>query len=40
MSNQHMALLRRTMQFGRIGQIQLFGTLAGTVVAIVTAFSG
>jgi len=40
LSNQHMALLRRTMQFGRIGQIQLFGTLAGTVVAVVVALSG
>ena len=40
MSNQHMALLRRTMQFGKIGQIQLFGTLAGTAVAIVAAAYG
>jgi len=40
MSNQHMALLRRTMQFGRIGQIQFFGTLAGTAVAVVVAISG
>jgi len=40
MSNQHMALLRRRMQFGRIGQIQLFGTLAGTLVAIVVALYG
>src|SRR3954453_19007524 len=37
LTNQHMALLRRTMQFGRIGRIQLFGTLAGTLVAIVAA---
>ncbi|CCD95002.1 putative polysaccharide transport protein [Bradyrhizobium sp. ORS 375] len=40
LTNQHMALLRRTMQFGRIGQIQLFGTLAGTVVAIAAAVAG
>ena len=33
LSNQHMALLRRTMQFGKIGQIQFLGTLAGIVVA-------
>src|SRR6202048_3831149 len=26
-SNQHLALLRRTMQFGRIGKIQILGTL-------------
>jgi O-antigen/teichoic acid export membrane protein len=37
MSNQHMALLRRTMQFGRIAQIQFFGTLVGTAVAVVAA---
>jgi O-antigen/teichoic acid export membrane protein len=40
MSNQHMALLRRTMQFGRIGQIQFFATLAGTAVAVVVAICG
>ncbi|MGC2778136.1 MAG: lipopolysaccharide biosynthesis protein [Bradyrhizobium sp.] len=40
LTNQHMALLRRTMQFGRIGRIQLLGTLAGTVVAIVAAVAG
>jgi len=40
LTNQHMALLRRTMQFGRIGRIQLFGTLAGTLVAIVAAIAG
>jgi O-antigen/teichoic acid export membrane protein len=39
-SNQHMALLRRTMQFGKIGQIQLLGTLAGIAVAVVVAMSG
>jgi PST family polysaccharide transporter len=40
LTNQHMALLRRTMQFGRIGRIQLFGTLAGTIVAIAAAIAG
>ena len=40
MSNQHMALLRRTMQFGKMGQIQFLGTLAGTAVAVVVAICG
>ncbi|GLH79949.1 lipopolysaccharide biosynthesis protein [Bradyrhizobium sp. SSBR45G] len=40
LTNQHMALLRRTMQFGRIGQIQLFGTLVGTAAAIAAAIAG
>ena len=40
LSNQHMALLRRTMQFSRIGQIQFIGTLAGIVVAVVVAMAG
>jgi len=39
-SNQHMALLRRTMQFSRIGQIQFAAVLAGIVVAVVVAMSG
>jgi len=39
-SNQHLALLRRTMQFGTIGRIQLLGTLAGIAVAIVMALAG
>jgi len=39
-SNQHLALLRRTMQFGRIARIQMFGTLAGIAVAIVIATYG
>jgi PST family polysaccharide transporter len=39
-SNQHVALLRRTMQFGRIAGIQLIGTLAGIAIAIVTAIYG
>jgi len=40
MSNQHMALLRRTMQFGKMGQIQFLGTLAGTAAAVVVAICG
>jgi O-antigen/teichoic acid export membrane protein len=39
-SNQHLALLRRTMQFGRIAKIQFFGTLAGNAIAIVFALLG
>jgi O-antigen/teichoic acid export membrane protein len=39
-SNQHMALLRRAMRFGKIGQIQFLGTLAGIVVAVVLARRG
>src|SRR6266481_1462406 len=39
-SNQHLALLRRTMQFGRIAKIQLLGMLAGVAVAIVIAIYG
>jgi O-antigen/teichoic acid export membrane protein len=39
-SNQHLALLRRTMQFGRIARIQTLGTLAGIVIAIVIAICG
>jgi O-antigen/teichoic acid export membrane protein len=39
-SNQHLALLRRSMQFGAIARIQLLGTLAGSVIAILTAVSG
>jgi O-antigen/teichoic acid export membrane protein len=39
-SNQHLALLRRTMQFGRIGTIQVIGTLAGIATAVVLAFYG
>ena len=39
-SNQHLALLRRTLQFGRIAAIQLLATLAGIVVAIVLAICG
>jgi PST family polysaccharide transporter len=40
MSIQHLALLRRTMQFGKIGRIQILGTLAGMVVAIALALCG
>jgi O-antigen/teichoic acid export membrane protein len=40
MSNQHLALLRRTMQFGSIAKIQLLGTLAGIAVAVVVAICG
>lgn len=39
-SNQHQALLRRTMQFGKIAKIQLLGTLMGIVVAAVMAICG
>lgn len=39
-SIQHMALLRRAMQFGKIGRIQLLGTLIGMVVGIATAVCG
>jgi O-antigen/teichoic acid export membrane protein len=39
-SNQHMALLRRTMQFGRIARIQLLGSLVGIAVAIAAALAG
>lgn len=40
LSNQHLALMRRTMQFGLIARIQLMGTLAGVVAAIVLAMLG
>jgi PST family polysaccharide transporter len=40
LSNQHLALLRRTMEFGRIARIQMFGTLAGIAVAVVIATYG
>jgi PST family polysaccharide transporter len=39
-SNQHLALLRRTLQFGRVARIQLLGSLAGIVTAIVLAIRG
>ena len=39
-SNQHLALLRRTMQFGRIAGIQLLGSLGGIAVGIAVALAG
>jgi PST family polysaccharide transporter len=39
-SNQHLALLRRTMQFGKIAKIQIFSTLAGIAIAILLAVCG
>ena len=37
MSNQHLALLRRTMQFGAIATVQILSTSAGIAVAIIMA---
>jgi PST family polysaccharide transporter len=39
-SNQHMALLRRTMQFGTIAKIQILGNSVGFAIAIFMAFCG
>lgn len=39
-SNQHVALLRRAMQFGRIAKIQILSTLVGIAVAILLAIGG
>jgi PST family polysaccharide transporter len=39
-ANQHLALLRRKMQFGKIAIIQILGTLIGTAVAIFMAAYG
>lgn len=39
-SNQHLALLRRTMQFGRVASIQVMGTLVGNLTAIALAIAG
>src|SRR6478672_7900261 len=39
-SNQHIALLRRTMQFARIAKIQILSTLVGVGVAIFMAICG
>jgi len=39
-STQHLALLRRTMQFGRIAKIQIISTLAGVAIAISIAIFG
>jgi O-antigen/teichoic acid export membrane protein len=40
MSAQHLALLRRTMQFGVIAKIQILSAIAGLVSAILIAISG
>lgn len=40
LSNQHVALLRRTMQFGKIATIQTIATLAGVAIAVVLAIYG
>src|SRR5712671_1181844 len=39
-SNQHLALLRRTMQFGKIAKIQILSALIGVGVAIFMAICG
>jgi len=39
-ANQHVALLRRTMQFGKIAVIQVVGTLIGTAISILMAAWG
>src|SRR6266481_446522 len=39
-SNQHLALLRRTMQFGTIAKIQISSTLVGIAIAIFLAVCG
>jgi O-antigen/teichoic acid export membrane protein len=39
-SNQHLALLRRSMRFGTVARIQVSSTLAGVVVAIIMALCG
>jgi len=40
LSNLHLALLRRTMQFGTIAGLQVTGTLAGIVIALFMALCG
>jgi PST family polysaccharide transporter len=40
MSNQHLALLRRTMQFAKIAKIQILSTLVGIAIAIFMASCG
>src|SRR5262245_6749521 len=40
MSNQHLALLRRTMQFARIAKIVILSTLVGVAVGIFMASCG
>jgi PST family polysaccharide transporter len=39
-SYQHLALLRRTMQFAKIAKIQILSTLIGVAIAIVMAICG
>lgn len=39
-SNQHLALLRRTMRFGTVARIQVSSTFAGVAIAIVMALCG
>jgi PST family polysaccharide transporter len=39
-SSQHLALLRRTMQFGTIAQIQISSTLVGIVIGVFLAVCG
>jgi PST family polysaccharide transporter len=39
-SNQHLALLRRTMQFAKIAKVQTLSTLTGVAVAIFMAIGG
>jgi O-antigen/teichoic acid export membrane protein len=39
-TNLHVALLRRTMQFGAIARIQVLGTLVGVIVALTMAYCG
>jgi O-antigen/teichoic acid export membrane protein len=40
MTSQHLALLRRTMQFGRIATIQVMSTSVGIFIAIAMAIGG
>jgi PST family polysaccharide transporter len=40
LSNLHLALLRRTMQFGAIARIRVSSTLLGTVIALFMALYG
>src|SRR5262249_8680819 len=40
LSNQHLALLRRTMQFATIAKIQFVSALAGITIAIFVALCG
>jgi len=39
-SNQHLALLRRTMQFARIAKIQILSTFVGIAIAVFMAICG